>query len=310
MNNVAVTGSAGYIGSVLCDMLEEQGSNVLRCDIDAKTSGYWGSFDELEFTRMIDLHRTDTIYHLAATSLVGPDSEDPLLYMWNNTSRTTNFLHNLIQLGWQGHIIFASTAAVYASSVFEQPLTEKDRTDPLTVYGKSKLRCEEVLNMSTHYGMKVTNFRFFNVAGAHNDKGEELFDTHLLSRICWAALTGNPVTVYGNNYTTRDGTCIRDYVDVRDICRAQLFAAQNKVYGTYNLGTKHGLSVYEMIDNFNVYTGTKVHFKIGERRPGDLHHLTANSDLFIKQGFNYKYNLEQTITSTWEHFKRISTHGL
>lgn len=306
MNNVAVTGSAGYIGSILCDMLEDQGSNVLRCDIDAKTSGYWGSFDDHEFIRMIELHHTDTIYHLAATSLVGPDSEDPLLYMWNNTSRTTNFLHLLIQLGWQGHIIFASTAAVYASSVFEQPLTEKDRTDPSSVYGKSKLRCEEVLNMCSQYGINVTNFRFFNVAGAHNGKGEELSDTHLLSRMCWSVLNNEPLTVYGNNYPTHDGTCVRDYIDVRDVCRAQLFAAQNKVYGTYNLGTKKGHSVVTMISMFDKFTNNLVPYEYGDRRPGDVHYLTADPDLFIKQGFEYKYNLEQTIVSTWEHFKRIT----
>ena len=285
---------------------------VFPCDIRPSLHSPWTrSFDDDGYVDTIVEQNVSTIYHLAATSLVGPDAEDPLLYMWNNTSRTTNFLHKLVQRGWKGHIIFASTAAVYQGSVFEQPLTEKDKTDPCTVYGKSKLRCEEVLNMcSEHYGIDVTSFRFFNVAGAYHDAGEELFDTHLLSRICWAALTDNPVTVYGNDYSTRDGTCIRDYVDVRDVCRAQMFAAQNKVYGTFNLGTKHGLTVFEMIDNFNVYTNNRVKYTIGNRRPGDLHHLTADPSLLKTHGFEYRFNLEQTITSTWQHFKRISTHGL
>lgn len=313
MNNVAVTGSHGYIGSVLRKMLDERGLNVHCCDnrVDYNQNTnkdyrdyvydmYTCSFDDDEFVSNIIRHDINTIYHLAATSLVGPDLTDPMLYYWNNTGNTINFVRKLIARGWDGHIVFSSTAAVYESK--DRPLLETSDTKPLSAYGISKLQCEHVLNSAHRYGINTTSFRFFNVAGAYDEMGEEHEDTHLVSRLCVSALSGTPLVVYGADYPTADGTCIRDYVDVRDICRAQIHASDQRVFGTYNLGTKTGTSVKEMIDLFNKHTLNDVKYNIGERRFGDAAYLTADPSKFESTGFKYNYDTIDVITSSWEYF--------
>lgn len=313
MNTVAVTGSHGFIGSILRKMLTEQGLDVLACDINLDhslwtkytKSVYHGSFDDDAYVDQIVRSDVSTIFHLAATSTVGPDAEDPMTYYWNNTARTITFLKKLIDSNWKGHIIFASTAAVYRLNGFLEPKKETYFVEPASNYGRSKLQCERILDYCSLYGINVTSFRFFNVAGAYDEFGEEHQDTHLISRICVSAINNSPVTVYGDDYPTPDGTCIRDYVHVLDICRAQCFAAQNKIYGTYNLGSKQGTSVFEMIDMFNKQTGCGVTYETGQRRPGDVPYLVAEPTKFTLHGFMYKYNIEDIIDSSWKHFKRI-----
>lgn len=315
MTNVAVTGSHGYIGSVLRKMLTDSGVNVYACDnrwdlsllpVDfnayAKQVLAW-SYDSDQFVSAVIANKIKTIYHLAGTSLVGPDAMDPLLYYWNNTARTTTLLKKLSDRGWRGHIIFSSTAAVYGGS--DQPLQETDIPAPNSVYGASKLFTEQILAHADKYGMKATTFRFFNVAGALGEMGEEHEDTHLVSRLCMAAIDNSTINVFGVDYPTHDGTCVRDYVDVRDICRAQIHAAENGVYGTYNLGTKTGTSVLEMIKIFNEETNNNVVWQQADRRAGDAPSLTADPTKFQRTGFEYKYDVRDVITSSWEYFRKI-----
>lgn len=308
---VAVTGASGYIGSVLCKMLQEQGHEVYANDWTPLNHSYYDtlnicSYEENEFVRTVTDNNIDVVFHLAATSLVGPDLYHPLLYFWNNSSKTTELCMKLQARGWDGHIIFASTAAVYNS--VDYPLKESDDTKPVSIYGQSKLQCEQVLNYAQLYNIKVTIFRFFNVAGAYDDLGEEFEDTHLISRLSSAAINNHPITVYGDDYPTADGTCIRDYVNVRDICRAQLFAATEKAYGIYNLGSTTGTSVYQMISIFSSVTNNVLPIEVGKRRFGDSAFLVADASAFMQLGFEYKYNIYDTIASSYEHFKRLK-HG-
>jgi UDP-glucose 4-epimerase len=309
--NVLVTGSHGYIGSVLSKLLKEHGcKTVLGCDNDlSKDNEEWlftrrlrSSFDDDFTISQILYYKIDVIVHLAATSTVGPDAQDPWLYYFNNTARTTTFLYRLKQAGWKGHIIFASTAAVYGN--YDRPIMETDTLSPSSIYGHSKMLCERMLNHGKRHDINTTSFRFFNVAGAYNGIGEEAEDTHLISKISTAALNSVPVTVFGGDYPTRDGTCIRDYVHVVDICNAIIHAAENEVYGTYNLGTRRGITVKEMIEQFNMHTGQNVQYVVGERRQGDSPVLIADPGKFErKTGFSYTYSIRDIINSSWEYFK-------
>ena len=318
--NVAVTGSDGYIGSVLCKMLKEQGHNVFCCD--NKTSPTFmtttfdstivrfihTTFDDPTFVRAIIDNDCQVVFHLAASSLLGPSAKDPLLYYYNNTARTTRFLQRLDSLGWTGHIIFSSTAAVYGAQ--DQPVSESSPKQPCNHYGQSKLNCEQVLENMHLYGTRATIFRYFNVVGAYGDAGQNYGEPHLLTRICNAAIGRVPLTVYGNDYDTRDGTCIRDYVHVRDICQAQIHAMNmdqiNKQGAdVFNLGTHEGTSVLEMIQQFQEVTGVKFDYTVGDKREGDPAFLVANPQKFIDTGFKYQYsNKEEIITSAWKYFNR------
>lgn len=302
--NVLVTGACGFIGAIVCCMLAEQGHRVFACDNDLNAADppniirrYRSSFDHDFIIREMQIYNIDTVVHLAATSTVGPDATDPLLYYHNNTARTIAFLHKLQEAKWDGHIIFASTAAVYDSSVV--PVHEADLIIPGSVYGQTKWDCEKVLK----HWKKTTVFRFFNVAGAYNGLGEEEGDTHLLSKICHSVVNDQELTVFGNDYPTRDGTCVRDYVHVADISSAIILAAEEEVYGTYNLGTERGLTVMEMIEQFEMHTGHSVKWAVGPKRPGDQPYLVANPSWFIrKTGFQYKYSIRDIINSSWEQY--------
>lgn len=305
---VMITGSAGYIGSVLARRLKERGTSTVGCDYNLQVPHpyesvffrYQCSFDE-DIVASAGL-MCDAVVHLAATSTVGPDAINPLNYYDNNTARTIKFIKTLKELGWKGHFIFASTAAVYRPG--EDPVTEQSPVEPTCVYGQSKLMCEQVLKSCERHGIKVTSFRFFNVAGAHDGFGEEAEDTHLISRICSSVINDEELTVYGDAYPTRDGTCVRDYVHVVDICDAILHAIDHEVYGTYNLGTTKGTSVKEIIEQFEMHTGQKVKWKVGPNRLGDQPFLVADSSKFERMsGFQYTYSLRDIINSSWEHFK-------
>lgn len=311
--NVFVTGSHGYIGSVLCKTLTESGYTVFACDNqmtfeDMAVSkyykdGYKASFESDWIIHKILSNKIDTIFHLAASSLLGPSATDPLLYYWNNTAKTIELLRKLALVGWKGHIVFSSTAAVYG----DQPeiVHETSPLKPCNYYGRSKLMCEEALAAAEMYGIKATIFRYFNVAGAYDDVGQDSGEPHIITRICNAALSPSaPLTVFGHDYPTATGTCIRDYVHVRDICRAQVFAMDNKFYGTYNLGTLHGTSTLDLIKQFESVNKVRVPYKFGERREGDPCFLVANPSQFVAKGFNYLYSeTPYILSSAWKYFK-------
>ena len=320
MSEIAiVTGAYGYIGSVLTKILKENGYSVIGIDkkivFDESRIKYCDVFynESLiskNFLEIISMYDTASIFHLAANSLLGPSAEDPLSYYENNTFNTLKILNSLSP---RNNFIFASTAAVYG--ITDKPVKETDGLNPPNNYGRSKLWCEEMMQSSYKIlNHKITSFRFFNVIGAYDDVGQECGTPHIISQLSKSSLNNNPFYVYGNDYPTNDGTCVRDYLHVIDVCRALIHSDKimkekyEPTFDIYNLGTNKGTSVKEIVDYFNkVAKPVNVEYK--ERRVGDPPFLVANPEKFINEtGFKYIYNennINEMIESTWRYYNGI-----
>lgn len=314
---VLVTGSQGYIGSVMCKLLKEANVEYVEgCDIVNRDNNPYASTwildaaDPLVAERVINLG-IDHIFHFAASADIADSVTRPALFYHNNLGTTTKLLDNLIQKGWRGKFIFSSTAAVY--NITDTIVNEDDPAllGPPNPYGMSKLMCEQAINtICTNHGIFAVMFRYFNVAGAWDDVGDHANASHIIPKLCDAVYSNNVFTINGSDYKTRDGTCVRDYVHVRDVCRAHLHAAnyleENPGIYTFNLGTSKGTTNHEMINAFSRFTGQQVQYKVGPRRPGDPQHLVADANKFVdKTNFKYEHsNLEQMITSSWEWYKK------
>ena len=163
--------------------------------------------------------------------------------------------------------------------------------------------CEQILDVAHLYNIDTTVFRYFNVAGAYDDVGQSVDQSHIVTRICNAAAGREPLIIYGDDYPTVDGTCIRDYIHVRDVCLAQIFAMTNKINGTFNLGSLQGTTVKQLISEFVVHNQVPVSFLVGKRRKGDPAFLVADPRKFIERGFTYQYSQIDTIVkSAWRYY--------
>ena len=312
---VLVTGSQGYIGSVMSKLLKvEAGLDYVEgCDVvDRKNNPYANTWildaaDPLVATRAVDNH-VDHIFHFAASAAIADSVARPALFYHNNLGTTTKLLDNLIQKGWKGKFIFSSTSSVYGNH--DELVTEDSDKRPNNPYGVSKLMTEQAITeICQKAGIDVVMFRYFNVAGAWDDVGDHSDAEHIIPKICNAAYHNKEFTVNGRSYDTRDGTCVRDYTHVIDICRAHLHASKfMDVYPgihTFNLGTSKGTSNLEMVKAFHRFTCKKFSTIIGDKRPGDPAQLVCNAKKFDDTGFKYTHSsLEQIITSQWEWFKK------
>lgn len=290
---VLVTGGAGYIGSHMVLALKDAGRRVVV--LDDLSTGYRRAVpadvpfvkgcvgDEPLVARTIEDHEVDSIVHFAG-SIVVPDSvKDPLDYYLNNTVRSRALLAAAVAGGVK-RIVFSSTAAVYGEAA-DEPLTEDRPLDPVSPYGASKLMTERMLaDMSRAYGLSYAALRYFNVAGADPDGRAGQSSpraTHLIKVAAQAALgRRNHLECYGDDYPTRDGTCVRDYIHVSDLAQAHLLALDHLEAGgesfVANCGYGRGASVLEVIDAVKRCAGVDFPVHVAPRRDGDPASLVAD----------------------------------
>lgn len=276
--NVLVTGASGYIGSHVCKHLEDAGHNVITLDRnpvllhDNYTLSVRGDYsDEVLVQSIIVQNSIDAVVHIGATSLVGPSVSDPGAYYLNNVEGTRALLE-ACRIQGVDKFVFASSAATYgnASGICHPSSTEL----PCNPYGWTKWMTEKMLkDYYIAYGIRSVSLRYFNVAGAANNKGQVKDATHLIARIMESALEQKEFTIYGNTYPTDDGTCIRDYVHVTDVAHANLKALQLIEFFddafVFNIGSGTGNSVFDIIGAVREYTPLQVKYKIGDVRTGD-----------------------------------------
>lgn len=290
---VLVTGGAGYIGSHMAKLLAETGAEVTV--LDDLSTGYAGAvrgrdffkgdIADVSFTKKLLAQKSiEAVVHFAASSLVGESMADPLKYYRRNVGGTAALLQAMREAGVT-RMVFSSTAAVYGDPV-RIPIDEAHPTHPVNPYGASKLAVERMLSdCSAAYGIGAVVLRYFNAAGA--DPSGELGErhepeTHLIPLVLQAAAgRRESISVYGNDWPTRDGTCVRDYIHVSDLCVAHLQAlewlAKGGRYECFNLGNGEGATVLEVIEAAKRVTGKPFKVDFARRRAGDPPSLVADA---------------------------------
>lgn len=293
--SILVLGGAGYIGSHAVYQLMDKGENVVVVDsletghreaVHPDATFYEGDIRKIDFLRSVfEKESIDAVVHFAANSLVGESVEKPLQYFDNNVYGTQVLLRVMVEHHVK-KIVFSSTAATYGEPE-AVPITEEMPTNPTSPYGETKLTMEKLMRWTAQaHDMKYVSLRYFNVAGAREsgEIGEDHRpETHLVPIILQAALGQRPhITIFGEDYDTEDGTCIRDYVHVEDLIHAHLLALDYLKAGgesdIFNLGSNQGFSVKEMVDTARKVTGKEIPAKSGERRAGDPSVLIASSN--------------------------------
>ena len=321
-NTILVVGGAGYIGSHMVKFLLDAGSEVVTLDNLSKghrdmVSGgkfYQGSMDDQALLdRIFSENRIKAVMHFAAYSLVGESVEKPLKYYKNNVSGTLGLINGMIKHNVK-YFIFSSTAAVYGEPV-EVPITEEHPSNPTNPYGATKIAVEQMLHdCDAAYGLKYMSLRYFNAAGAdESGKIGERHDpeTHLIPLILkTAAGERESISIFGTDYPTPDGTCIRDYIHVNDLAQAHSLAVEalfnGKPSATYNLGNSKGYSVREVIDIAGKITGRAIPVVEAGRRPGDPAVLIAESNK-IRNELGWqprREDLANIISTAWEWHRR------
>lgn len=325
---VAVTGGAGYIGSVLTEVLLDDGHDVLV--LDNLAHGHRDAVpSDAEFVH-VDLLRQDVVatvlrrfgcqavVHMAAHSLVGESVSEPAKYYHNNVTAGLSLL-DAMRSADVHCLVFSSTAAVYGEPP-RQPITEDDPQQPTNPYGDTKLAFERTLLWYARaYALRSISLRYFNAAGATETHGERHDpETHLIPLVLEAAAGHRPhVSVFGDDYPTADGTCVRDYVHVEDLARAHVLALaaldREVMCRHYNLGCGgDGYSVRQVIDTAIRVTGRRIVTVTSPRRPGDPAVLVASSDrIRAELGWQpWRQTLEDIIASAWRFMGRTSRTAL
>ena len=293
--SILVCGGAGYIGSHTVHQLVEKGEDVVIVDnlqtghmgaVNPKAKFYKGDIREAEvLDRIFTENKIDAVVHFAANSLVGESMTNPLKYFNNNVYGMQVLLEAMVRHGID-KIVFSSTAATYGEPE-RIPIMEDDRTEPTNPYGQSKLIMEKMMKwVSLANGIRYVSLRYFNAAGAIEDGsiGEDHSpETHLIPLILQVPLgKRDHITVFGEDYPTPDGTCLRDYIHVLDLADAHVLAIDYLRRGgesnIFNLGNGQGFSVKEMIEAAMEATGLDIKVEIGERRAGDPAQLIASSE--------------------------------
>ena len=316
--SILVCGGAGYIGSHTVHELINQNKDVIIIDnlqtghmkaVNKNAKFYKGDIRDSEFLdKVFSENNIEAVIHFAANSLVGESMEKPLLYFNNNVYGMQILLESMVKHNIK-NIVFSSSAAVYGEPK-KIPILEDDETNPTNTYGETKLTMEKMMKwVSKAYGITYVALRYFNAAGAIEDGsiGEDHSpETHLIPLILQVPLKKrDAITIYGEDYETPDGTCIRDYLHVLDLADAHIKAVEYLQKGNesniFNLGNGVGFSVKEMIDCARDATNEEIKVVIGERRAGDPAKLIASNEKAKKiLGWEPKYtDVKDVISTAW-----------
>lgn len=316
--SILVCGGAGYIGSHTVHELINQNKDVIIVDnlqtghmkaINPKAKFYKGDIRDSKFLDKVFSENTiEAVIHFAANSLVGESMEKPLLYFNNNVYGMQILLESMVKHNIK-NIVFSSTAAVYGEPK-KIPILEDDETNPTNTYGETKLTMEKMMKwVSKANGITYVSLRYFNACGALQDGsiGEDHFpESHLIPLILQVPLKKrDAITVFGEDYETPDGTCIRDYIHVLDLADAHIKAVEYLQKGNesniFNLGNGFGFSVKEMIDCAKEATNEEIKVVIGERRAGDPAKLIASNEKAKKiLGWEPKFiDVKDVISTAW-----------
>ena len=313
---VLVTGGAGYIGSVVASQLVEAGDSVVvldnlyqghRAAVHPEAHFIEGDLaDKGLLDRLMAQHQPEAIMHFASHTLVGESVEKPFLYLGDNVQNGLNLLQAAVDHGVQ-RFILSSTANLFDDPE-SMPISEKERIVPGSPYGESKFILERLLYwMDRIYGLRYAALRYFNACGAASpDLGEDHDpETHLIPLVLQVALgQREKIVIFGDDYGTPDGTCIRDYIHVLDLAQAHILALRALAQGsrTYNLGNGRGFSVKEVVETARQVTGPPIPAEIGPRRPGDPDILIAGSESIKRDlGWRPQYpDLVEIIDSAWQ----------
>lgn len=312
---ILVTGGAGYIGAHTVRLLLKRGYRVTV--VDDLSRGYRHNVESPDF-HQLQVQQTaalaevlkghDAVIHFAAYISVGESMQAPELYFANNTAGSLSLVTAMLQAGVK-HLVFSSTAAVYGIP-HTSPILESFPIAAVNPYGESKVMVETLLKwFDLIHGLRSICLRYFNASGADPAGGlgeEHDPETHLIPLMLRAAMTGRPLTVFGDDYDTPDGTCIRDYIHVNDLADAHIRAVEALLAGApsdqFNVGSGCGHSVLEMLRGVEEATGQKAPYTIGPRREGDPPALVANADKLRRAlGWEPRYtDLRGIISTAWE----------
>jgi UDP-glucose 4-epimerase len=319
VKKILVVGGAGYIGAHVAYLLQENGygvriyddfSNGLKSRIDGKFSDVVIG-DVLDRQALISAcEGIDAVIHLAAKKAVGESVDNPLKYYENNVGGTLNLLAAMSLKGVK-RIVFSSTAAVYAPSE-KLSITEDDLTEPLSPYGQTKLLSEKLISaVAKAENLSAISLRYFNVVGALRDEFADNSKDNLVPKVFAALKAGKNPEIYGSDYPTKDGSCIRDYIHVSDLAKAHLVALE-KVFArnvdeVYNVGSGTGYSVAEMINQIAESIGKTITPTQSPRRPGDTAQLIASIAKIERDlGWKPERSLKEMIDSAWQSESKVN----
>lgn len=317
MAKILITGGAGYIGSQTAKTLFKAGHQVVA--FDNLSTGFrklvkFGPLlegdlrDQESISSAVQKIKPDVVMHFAAKALVGESVEKPDLYYDNNVNGSLKLFQALVEHSPNAKLIFSSTCSLYGTT--DEPISELQPLAPMNPYAKSKAMVEGILaDYSSAYGLNYVALRYFNAAGC-DPEGEvgELHEpeVHLIPRLLLHTLNpaSYPVTIFGNDYPTNDGTCVRDYIHVEDLAEAHRLAMEYLLKGSasdvFNLGTTRGSSVLEVVRQVEKVTGKKLNLSHGPRRAGDPPNLVAGSKKAVGVlGWRPKHDLESIVRTAW-----------
>ena len=315
---ILVAGGAGYIGSICTELLLDEGHEVSVLDnlteghrsaLDSRARFIEADLGDFESVKLaLTASRPEAVMHFAASALVGESMENPSKYFRNNIGNGLNLLDAMISAGVK-RLVFSSTCATFGPPE-RVPIDETLPQRPINPYGESKLAFERILRWYGEiHGLQFVALRYFNAAGASVKFGEDhRLETHLIPNVLKVALGQKPhVEIYGTDYDTPDGTCIRDYIHILDLSRAHILALDAAKSEFYNLGTGGGSSVRELIDVCREVTGHEIPVIEKSRRAGDPPRLIAASEKIKRElGWEPKYErLEAIIESAWKWHQRF-----